>query len=176
MDSAVLEAVGVSVKRQESVAVGSLRYFVAPGSFTAAMVAVLGGPLPPPLGAVRHDSEEGSAVVLAWRSPTETLVVCHDAARVALIEHHAAGRADGCFVDQSGGIVPIQISGPRMVELLSRLVSVPAIPQPGQALTARYAELGVTALCLRPGEIQLLVERCYVAHLMAWMGETLADF
>lgn len=172
----VLEAGGIAVRLEHGVTAGSLRYFDARGDFTGGLAAVLGGPIPAPQTAARHVFADGSDVVLAWRSPTETLLICGDERRHAEIERYAAARTDGCFVDQTGGIVQLTVTGTRTAEMLSRLGSNSAVPQPGQAHTARFAELGVTALCLRPGEILLLVERVYSRHLLAWIRETLADF
>jgi len=176
MHSQDLDAPGISVTLDYGVKIGSLRYFDADGGFTSAVSTVLGGPIPAPLTALRREFDDGSDLVLAWRSPTETLILGGNDGHRAGIERYAAGRSDGCFVDQTGGIVRLGISGARTVEMLSRLGSNSVIPTPGQAHTARFAELGVTALCLRPGEMFLLVERVYAPHLLAWIRETLADF
>jgi hypothetical protein len=45
----------------------------------------------------------------------------------------------------------------------------------GEALTSRLAELAVLALCVRAGEILLLVDRVYADHLWAWIRESAAD-
>jgi hypothetical protein len=60
--------------------------------------------------------------------------------------------------------------------VLARLGATSAIPAVGHALTSRLAELTVMALCMRAGEILLLVDRVYSAHLMGWVRETVADF
>ncbi len=171
-----IEAGGITVRLERGVKVGSLRYFDACGGFTAGVADVLGGRIPAPLTAVRRVFGDGSDIVLAWRSPTETLMICPDDRRHAQIERQAAAQTDGCFVDQSGGILLLTVTGTRAAEMLSRLGSNLGVPQIGQAQTARFAELSVTALCIRPGEILLLVERVYIGHLLAWIRETLADF
>ena len=176
MDSQVLQGGDLVVTLEGGVKTGSLRYFDADGGFASGMAAVLGGPIPAPLAAARHEFGDGSDLVLAWRSPTETLIITGNEVRLAEIERRAAGRTDVCFVDQTGGIVVIQVAGGRTHEMLARLGSSAAIPRPGRAHTTRFAELGVTALCLRSGEILLLVERVHARHLMSWIRETLADF
>jgi sarcosine oxidase gamma subunit len=170
------DAAGVVVRAEREVYVASLRYFDAGGAFAGALAAVIGGPTPSLLEAVRYDSRDGSHIVLGWRSPTETVLLCNRADRLAAVEQQAAGRSDGCCVDQSGGIRVWTVAGARSTELLSRLGSVAAIPALGQARTSRLAEVAVTALCVRPGEIILLAERVYSRHLMAWIDATIADF
>ena len=175
-NGSALEAGGVAVRVDPGAKTASLRYFDADGGFTSRMAEVLGGPIPSPLEAVLHRFADEPDVLMAWRSPTETLVIGGGDARRATIERHASGSTEGCFVDQTGGIVMLTVSGERTGDLLSRLGSNSVIPRPGQAHTARFAELAVTAVCVRPGEVHLLVERVYVRHLVAWIRETLADF
>jgi sarcosine oxidase gamma subunit len=143
---------------------------------------VLGGCLPAPLRAHRcvlaAEGEQAAAseVVLAWRGPTETLIVTADTAWLAAVGRFAADRSDGCLVDQTGGILSLTLAGPRAPDLLLRLGSTDSIPALGEARTTRLAELSVMSLCTRPGEILLLVERVYVRHLFGWIRETVTDF
>ena len=182
---------GLTVRWDHGLAIASLRYFDAAGSFAAAVEEVLGGPLPEPLRADRRvlstagDSagnravragKAGSELVLAWRSPTETLLETADAGWLAAVSAFAADRSDGCLVDQTGGILSLVLTGARVPDLLLRLGSTDTIPALGEARTSRLAELSVMSLCTRPGEILLLVERVYVRHLIGWIRETVADF
>jgi sarcosine oxidase gamma subunit len=172
----------LSVRWDHALSVASLRYFDPAGLFAAEAGEVLGGPLPAPLRALRRvlaAEGSGSAVselVLAWRSPTETLLVTADAGRLAAVSKFAANRSDGCLVDQTGGILTLVVAGARAPDLLLRLGSTDAVPALGEARTSRLAELSVMSLCTRPGEILLLVERVYVRHLIGWIRETVADF
>jgi sarcosine oxidase gamma subunit len=181
----------LSVQWDHGLSVASLRYFDPAGPFAAEVGEVLGGPLPEPLRAHRRPlrttvvsaetiaegtAKAGSELVLAWRSPTETLLVTADAGWLAAIGGFAAARSDGCLVDQTGGILTLVVVGARAPDLLSRLGSTDAIPAFGEARTSRLAELSVMSLCARPGEIMLLVERVYVRHLVGWIRETVADF
>ena len=182
---------GLTVRWDHGLAIASLRYFDPAGSFAAAAGEVLGGPLPEPLRADRRvlstagesaGSREvrrgmaGSELVLAWRSPTETLLLTADAGWLAAVSAFAADRSDGCLVDQTGGILSLVLTGARVPDLLLRLGSTDAIPALGEARTSRLAELSVMSLCTRPGEILLLAERVYVRHLIGWIRETVADF
>jgi sarcosine oxidase gamma subunit len=179
----------LSVHWDHGLSVASLRYFDPAGPFAAEVGEVLGGPLPEPLRAYRRvlvttgdgasaegASSAGPELVLAWRSPTETLLVTADAGWLAAVGGFAAARSDGCLVDQTGGTLTLVVAGARAPDLLSRLGSTDAIPALGEARTSRLAELSVMSLHTRPGEILLLVERVYVRHLFGWIRETIADF
>jgi len=171
-----LEAAGVAVRFGPAVKVGSLRYFDAEGEFAGGLAALLGGPIPAALSASRRDLGDGSDVILVWRSPSEIWVVSGNSSCHAALERYAAGCAGGCFVEQTGGIVLLSVTGTQAVSLLSRLAAITAIPRPGQALSARFADLGVTAVCLQPDQILLFIERVYAAHVWAWIRATLADW
>jgi sarcosine oxidase gamma subunit len=180
---------GLSVRWDHGLRVASLRYFDPASSFAAEVAEMLGGSLPEPLrahgrllAAAGDDassegaSTAGSEIVLAWRSPTETVLVTADAGCLAAVGRFAANRSDGCLVDQTGGILTLVVGGARAPDLLPRLGSTDAVPALGEARTSRLAELSVMSLCTRPGEILLLVERVYARHLFGWIRETVADF
>jgi len=157
---------------------GSLRYFDPTGPLAANVRSVVGGSLPGPLAAVQFPSpQSGGDLILAWRSPTETLIMTADGAAFAAIASGAAkDRSAGCLVDQTGGIRAWQISGALARDVLERSGSTASIPAPGAAHTCRFAELPVLALSVRAGEFLLLVERVYSEHLVGWISETAADF
>jgi sarcosine oxidase gamma subunit len=176
--AAKIERPGLVVEPRRQFRIGSLRYFDAAGPLDAALRSVVGGPLPPPLKALRypigHSHEE---LILAWRSPTETLILT---ASTDAFEAIAAATAEqpqaGCLVEQTGGLWVWQVSGDRTSDLIRRLGSVESIPALGEARSSRVAELPVLTLCVREGEVLMLVERVYSDHLLGWIGETAADF
>jgi sarcosine oxidase gamma subunit len=171
-----IEVPGLSVQLRREFKVGSLRYFDAAGPFTAAVGERLGGPLPEPLRAVRHSRGDARReLVLAWRSPTETLLMTADAEAFAAIEDAAQNSAAGCMVDQTGGLWPWRLTGAGSREMLLRLGSTASIPAVGEARMSRVAELPVMALCVREGELLLVVERVYSDHLLGWIAETAKD-
>jgi sarcosine oxidase gamma subunit len=174
---------GLSVRWDHGLSVASLRYFDPAGSFEVEVSEVLGGPLPAPLRAHRcvlpaekAGAAGSSEMMLAWRSPTETLLVTADAGCLSRVGRFAAARSDGCLVDQTGGILTLVVAGARAPDLLLRLGSTDAIPALGEARSSRLAELPVMSVCARSGEILLLVERVYARHLFGWIRETVADF
>jgi sarcosine oxidase gamma subunit len=152
----------------------SLRYFDVAGNFADELHAVL-GQLPAPLHAVQISSR-GAQFILAWRSPTETVLLCDAAPAFAALEQRLEKVADGCMVEQTGGIRVLRVQGRNAKDLMQRLGSTSATPAPGEARSGRLAELQVLTLCIQPGEFLLLVERAYKDHLLAWIAATIADF
>ncbi len=179
MDSGRLATDGLSVQIDAEVQIGALRYCDGATIDDAVLRALGGAGLPAP-GQVLSGIAGGTATddtLLAWRSPTETLVLCprgNDtlAAVAAAIE----GALDACLVDQTGGIWVLRLQGPRVADLLRRLGSTTAVPPVGACRFGRLAEITVGTLSVREGEVLLLVERLYADHVLAWIRETIADF
>ena len=165
-----LAATGVLV-REEPMAVATLRYFARTGEFTQTVRAATGVELPPTLGATAGPD----GLILAWRSPTETLCLAPESAQIAALESHLSGPLDGCLVDLSGGLKVLRLMGPRIADLLSRLGSTGSVPQPGEARRSRLADVAVLALSLRADETLLVIERSLLPHVLAWIRVTLAD-
>jgi sarcosine oxidase gamma subunit len=173
-----MDADGVRAEAVLGVQVASLRYFDRAGGFAGVVHETLGQPLPQPsratlaAAAAGHDAQ----IVLAWRSPTETLLLCDGGAAFAELKARLAGAADGCMVDQTGGICVLRVQGRRCGDLLQRMGAATAIPGLGEARGGRLAELHVLTACVQTGEFLLFVERVYADHLVEWMRTTLADF
>jgi heterotetrameric sarcosine oxidase gamma subunit len=166
---------GLHVEALPGVPVASLRYFDRAGRFVGILEQVLGEPLPQPQRAALTAAGKAAQSVLAWRSPTETLLLCSGAAVLAELGQRLAGAADGCMVDQTGGITVVRVRGPRAAELLQRLGAVTAIPALGEARGGRLAEVHVLTVCVQHEAYLLFVERVYAAHLTEWIRLTLAD-
>lgn len=174
-----IEIDGLSVKVELGTPAASLRYFDSTGSFATLLREAVGRPLPEPLRAVSvsvNGSTHDGNFILAWRSPTETVLLGGDQAAIAALERRLAGAMDGCLVNQTGGLCVFRVRGPKALDLLPRLAANSAIPALGEARSGRWAELHVLALCVQPGEFLLLVERVYADHLSAWIRTTVADF
>jgi heterotetrameric sarcosine oxidase gamma subunit len=174
MDSARLTTQGLSVELEVGMRVGALRYCDGATIGDAALRA-LGGSLPAPGKVV----EAGTETLLAWRSPTETLVLCPEGSSAEVLSMLAAaleGVLDACLVDQTGGIWMLRLQGPRVADLLRRLGATTAVPGLGECRIGRLAEITVASLRVREAEVLLLVERLYAEHLLGWIRETVADF
>jgi sarcosine oxidase gamma subunit len=154
----------------------SLRYFDIAGSFAGELHAVLGQRLPAPLHAAQIFDGRDARFILAWRSPTETVLLCDAGSAFAHLKQRLEQAADGCMVEQTGGIRVLRVQGLKAKDLLQRLGSDSAIPEPGEARSGRLAELQVLTLCIQSGEFLLLVERAYKDHLLEWIAATVADF
>jgi hypothetical protein len=150
----------------------ALRYFEDRGPFAEAVHAATGAMLP----ATLRSTLTGSASILAWRSPTETLLLTEDAARLADIRQRLAGAAGGHVVDLSGGLKVLRLRGARVEDLVCRLGGGPGVPAPNEARRGRLADVPVLALCVRPNEALLVVDLAYAEHLRAWIRATLADW
>jgi heterotetrameric sarcosine oxidase gamma subunit len=157
----------------------SLRYFDHMGRFAETVRETVGMSLPPPLrAATRSTAGSGAEFILAWRSPTETLLLCtdHDQPVFADLQQRLATAVGGSMVDQTGGIRGYRIQGQRSLDLMQRMGATTAIPAMGEARGGRLAEVQVLTVCIAAGEFLLLTERVYADHLVEWMRATVADF
>ncbi|GAC1669707.1 MAG: hypothetical protein NVS9B2_14750 [Steroidobacteraceae bacterium] len=150
-----IEATDVRIGTQGFLA-ASLRYFEPSGSLAAFVRDVTGQSLPAAQGAT---FDAANSLMLAWRSPTETLLLCNDS-----------------MVEQTGGVCVYRVQGPRSGDLLQRMGAVSAVPGVGEARVGRLAELQVLTACVQAGEFLLVVERVYADHLVQWICTTVADF
>jgi Sarcosine oxidase, gamma subunit family len=167
-----LEGGGLSVHLDDAMQTAALRYFADDGAFAAAVRELTGLPLPEVQAACTADGQ----LLLAWRSPTETLCFTGSAARLSDLESKLTGVADGCLVNLSGGLQVLRMTGERIPDLLCRLGGTASIPRCGEARRSRMADVPVLALSLRAGETLLVVDRVYADHLCGWIRETLLDF
>jgi sarcosine oxidase gamma subunit len=169
-----IESGALSVRIEPGYYIASLRYFDRAGPFTDAVSEELGCKIPASLGAARMEHGGGHSI-LAWRSPSETLFLCSAAEPFSALERRLAGAADGCLVNQSGGMWVVRVTGTEARGLLLRLGAATVLPQLGEARTGRLAELSVLTLSVVPQEYLLLVERVYAHHLLDWIQATAAD-
>lgn len=182
---AAIEVKELTVEGIRAMQVASLRYFDAAGSFADAVKERIGRALPQPLRADSAAFDSTTFVpmtpggdakfILAWRSPTETLLLSADRGAFAHLEESLASVPDGCMVDQTGGLCAVRMSGSRAGDMLLRLGSNASIPALGEARSSRLADLQVLTVCVQPGTLILLVERVYLPHLVGWMSTTAAD-
>jgi hypothetical protein len=171
-----VEAPGVRVSLDQGMHVASLRYFDPSGAFPRTVQASIGTQLPDRLCATYVSRRTGAEkAVLAWCSPTETLLVCDEAALIAQLLVDVATLNDGCVVDQTGGTWVLRATGEGVADLFARMGGQATLPASGAARRGRLADIPVLALQVQPGEILLIVERLYVEHMMGWIRASAAD-
>lgn len=175
-----VDIAGLSIKPVSPLWIATIRFFDPAGEFMSGLAGRVGGAMPGPLQALRYagNPREGtpqSDILLASRSPNETLLVCNEAWPLAALEDFAIGRSDGCVVNQTGAFRVWEIAGERACDFMARLGSV-SLPALGEARMSRVAELTAMTLSVQAGSTLVLVDRLYSEHLTGWMGETLTDF
>lgn len=171
-----IQAVGLHVALRPQWQVASLRYFDACGDFAHLLLGMTGMTLPANLRALCSSADlQPEAVVLAWRSPTETLLITTAPNLIGTIQVAAASSTDGCIVDQRGGALVFGLSGESVPGLIARVGGQGACPAVGESLRTRMADVAVVAVRVLPEETLLIVERSYAPHLMAAIRVCAAD-
>lgn len=172
-----VHAPGLRVSLEQSMHVASLRHFDPSGEFSSAVRRTMGVALPETLRATEAAQHAGvKRTVLAWRSPTETLLLCADEAVIVQLDSDAATLQDGCVVDQTGGLRVLGAIGEGIVDLFARMGGQTVLPSLGEARRSRLADIPVLALQVQPNETLLVVERVYAEHLIEWMRSSAAQF
>jgi sarcosine oxidase gamma subunit len=160
----------------KAVYVGALRYFESTGCFASSVQSTLMTTLPSTLKAKMASAEDGEALVaLAWRSPTETILLTDVGSLFENIGRLPVSDPDGCFVDQTHGHCVLRASGKHLLDLFSRLGGGDLFPLLGESKRGRLADVPVLALKVQKKETLLVVERTYMEHLMDWIQETALD-
>jgi heterotetrameric sarcosine oxidase gamma subunit len=175
-DLAPIEAAGLRVVFEPRVQVASLRYFDRQGAFARLVHDVTGVTLPDCLRALGRPADRTpEAIVLAWRSPTETLMIGAAPTLIGTLQRAATTLTDGCIVDQSGGALVFRARGEAVAELFTRLGGQGAGPAIGESRRTRLADVAVLAAKVQPEETLLIVERCYAPHLIGAIRISAAD-
>jgi hypothetical protein len=165
----------LAIRPVSTLEVASLRCFDSREAPPPVVIEASGGPLPGPLQAARREGARGP-LMLAWRSPTDTMALAETPQALEPLAHAVAGAPGwGCLVNQTGGFRAWQVSGKRMRDLIVRVGSAASMPSAGESRTSRMAELPVLSMCVSEGEIILVVERVYEEHLLGWIAQTAAD-
>lgn len=160
---------GLSVQLESCVPAAALRYFSGDGEFAATLAAA--GAALPATGAAYATR----GLVLAWRSPTETLVLAHTPQPLANLKAALANVTGGCFVELTGALSVVRLAGGRIEDLLCRLGSSASLPREGESRRSRMADVAVLALCVQQDEVRLVLDRTYQPHLLGWIRATLPD-
>ena len=172
-----IETAGLHVRIDRSWHVASLRSFRPNEPFAAEFLAWSGTALPAPQKAVAPQWPAVlSTFILAWRSPSETWALSMDLPSFNSLKARVSEFAQGCCVDQTGGLWVLKATGARVVDLLLRVGALASVPSTAAAHVSRIAEVPVMTLCVNPGETLLIVERAHAEHLLNWIRATAADF
>jgi heterotetrameric sarcosine oxidase gamma subunit len=174
-DLAPVQVAGLRVESEPRLRVASLRYFDAYGAFAQVLRGITGMTLPDTLRAVCPQEQTSESVILAWRSPTETLMICAAQTLIETLQGATATLTDGCVVDQRGGALVFRAGGEAVADLFARLGGQGACPAMGESLRTRLADVAVLAVRVQPDETLLVVERSYAPHLMAAIRNSAAD-
>jgi hypothetical protein len=170
-----VKAPGVWISCDQNLNVASLRYFDR-DAFSRSVQERLGMPLPGVCSALcAPNLSDLDTTVLAWRSPTEAVLLCNGPAVILQLQVHLDSGNDGCVVDQTGGLLALRSKGTGVAELFARIGGPGTLPDLGQAKRSRLAEVPVLAIQVHSGEILLVVERVYAEHLMNWLRVSTAD-
>jgi sarcosine oxidase gamma subunit len=173
---APIEVVGLRVALEPRLQVASLRYFDRQGAFSHLLHDIADLTLPDTLRAVRSAADAAAeAVVLAWRSPTETWMISEGPGVIERLQGAAATVTDGCVIDQRGGLLVFRASGESVADLFARLGGYGACPAIGESRRSRLADVAVLAVKVQPDETLLVVERTYASHLMHAIRVSAAD-
>jgi sarcosine oxidase gamma subunit len=176
LDLAPIEVAGLRVLFEPRLQIASLRYFDRQGGFAGLVRDITGVTMPDSLRALRSAGDlTREAVVLAWRSPTETLLIGAAATLIETLQSAAATLTDGCIVDQRGGTLGFRANGEAVANVFARLGGHGACPAIGESLPTRLADVAVSAVKVDPEETLLIVERSYAAHLIGAIRVSAAD-
>ena len=176
LDLGPIQAAGLRVALEPRLQVASLRYFDSHGAFARLLQDITGVTLPDSLRALSSTADlKAEAIILAWRSPTETLMISTAPALIETLQGASATVTDGCIVDQRGGALVFRASGEAVADLFARVGGHGACPAVGESLRTRMADVAVVAVKVQPKETLLIVERSYAPHLMAAIRGCAAD-
>jgi len=173
---AAIENPRLRVKLQPQWHTASLRYFAREGAFARWVSTATGLDVPSELRAAHAGDDDQLAVtLLAWRSPTETILATRDAGLLDSLYTSAATRDGGCVIDQRGGLLVLHAQGPAVADLVARKAGHGAMPAIGESRRVRFAEIPVLIVKVRADGVLLIVDRIYAPHLMASIRASAAD-
>lgn len=164
----------VAVRRIEPLAVIALRHLPGAGeALTAALRAAGFQDVPAPGQALGNGQSQGQgiAAVALWRSPSEVTLLAFERATAEAAMAALAADALACAVDQTDGTLALELHGPRLDDLLCRLVDSQALPAaPGRAVRARLVDIAVTLVRQQADSVWLLADRSHAHYLASWLS------
>ena len=154
----------VSVRKMETLVVIALRHLPEADAALVTALRAVGISAAPDPGQVL-----GQNPWALWRSPSEVILLAThrehtDAAVAAMVDTPLA-----CAVDQSDGVLALELQGPQLDDLLLRLVDSRSLPRsPGTASRARVVDIAVTLVRHESDRLWMLTERPQADYLMNW--------
>ena len=160
----------VAVRRIEPLAVIALRHLPGAGeSLVAALRAAGVRGVPSPGQALGNGQSQGTTSL--WRSPSEVVLLATERAAAEAAMAALAADALACAVDQSEGTLALELQGPRVDELLHRLVDSHSLPMTlGSVVRARLADIAVTLVRRDHDRIWLLADHSHEHYLASWLA------
>ncbi len=158
----------VSVRKIETLVVVSLRHLPEAVDTLLTALRAVGISAAPNPGQVL-----GQNPWALWRSPSEViLLTTHrnlaDAAMATMI-----GTSLACAVDQTDGVLALELKGQQLDDLLLRLVDSRSLPRlPGASSQARLVDISITLVRHESDRLWILSERPQADYLMNWLQHT----
>ena len=156
----------VSVRKMETLVVIALRHLPEADAALVTALRAVGISAAPNPGQVL-----GQNPWALWRSPSEVILLAThrkhaDAAVVAMVDTPLA-----CAVDQTDGVLALELQGPQLDDLLLRLVDSRSLPRSrGTASRARLADIAITLVRHESDRLWMLAERPQAHYLMNWLN------
>ncbi|MEY3124057.1 MAG: Sarcosine oxidase, gamma subunit family [Pseudomonadota bacterium] len=155
----------VSVRKMETLVVIALRHLPEADAALVKALRAVGISAAPDPGQVL-----GQNPWALWRSPSEVILLAThrnhaDSAAAAMVDTPLA-----CAVDQTDGVLALELQGPQLDDLLLRLVDSRSLPRsPGTASRARLADITITLVRHESDRLWMLAERPQADYLMNWL-------
>ena len=125
--------------------------------------------VPSPGQALGNGQSQGTSSL--WRSPSEVVLLATERAAADAAMAALAADALACAVDQSDGTLALELQGPRVDELLHRLVDSHSLPMTlGSTVRVRLADIAVTLVRRDHDLIWLLADRSHEHYLASWLA------
>ena len=156
----------VSVRKMETLVVIALRHLPEADAALVTALRAVGISAAPDPGQML-----GQNPWALWRSPSEVILLAThrehvDAAVAAMVDTPLA-----CAVDQSDGVLALELQGPQLDDLLLRLVDSRSMPRSrGTASRARLADIAITLVRHESDRLWMLAERPQAHYLMNWLN------
>jgi heterotetrameric sarcosine oxidase gamma subunit len=155
----------VSVRKIETLVVLALRHLPEAADTLVTTLQTVGISAAPKPGQLL-----GQNPWALWRSPSEVILLAThrkhaDAAVAAMVDTSLA-----CAVDQSDGVLALELQGQQLDDLLRRLVDSRSLPGlPGTSTQARLVDISITLVRHELDRLWMLTERPQADYLMNWL-------